>query len=145
MGTPFEDLRATDPASVNAFIKAYLPGFVGMEFLSLEPERVRARLPIRQELMAPNQFLHAASLVALLDTCCGFGTVVNLPEGASGFTTMELKSNFLGTLRQGEVHCEAVPVHIGRNTQLWDATASDPETGRKLALFRCTQMILYPK
>lgn len=145
MPTPFDNLRITDAASVNAFIQEYLPGFVGMEFLSLEPERVRARLPIRRELMAPNQFLHAASLVALLDTCCGFGAVANLPEDALGFTTVELKSNFLGTLRQGEVHCEAVPVHLGRNTQLWDATASDPDTGRKLALFRCTQMILYPR
>jgi len=95
--------------------------------------------------MAPNGFLHAGSLVTLADTLAGYGCVRNLPEGASGFTTVELKSNHLGTVREGTVVCEARPAHLGRTTQVWDATVSSRETGRTLALFRCTQMLLYPK
>ncbi len=98
---------------------------------------------MREELLAPNGYLHAATVVALADTSCGYGTFVSLPEGASGFTTIEHKSNFLGTTRQGAIDCEARLVHGGRNTQVWDAAVTGGE--KTIALFRCTQMILYPR
>lgn len=122
-----------------------LPGLVGVEVLAAEEGSVRSRLELRSELMAPNGYLHAATIVALADTSCGYGCFVNLPEGASGFTTVELKSNFLGTKREGAIRCEATLVHGGRATQVWDATVSDEESDKKLALFRCTQMVLYPR
>ncbi len=102
-------------------------------------------MPIRSELMAPNGFLHAASVIALADTACGYGVIAYLPEGARGFTTIELKSNFLGTAREGVLTCEAVRVHNGRTTQVWDATVKDGSTGKTVALFRCTQIILQEK
>jgi 1,4-dihydroxy-2-naphthoyl-CoA hydrolase len=96
--------------------------------------------------MAPNGFLHAASVIALADSACGYGCMTSLPEGAGGFTTIELKSNFLGTVREGGgVACEATLVHGGRNTQVWDALVTAEATGKTIALFRCTQMVLYPK
>ena len=101
-------------------------------------------MPVRPELLAPNGYLHAASVIALADTMAGYGTVANLPEGAKTFTTIELKSNFLGTARDGIIACLATPVHLGRLTQVWDANVTD-QAGRKIALFRCTQMILYDK
>ena len=95
--------------------------------------------------MAPNGFLHAASVIALADTSCGYGSQVSLPAGATGFTTIELKSNFMGTATVGdEIACRARMVHGGRTTQVWDAEVADG-TGRTLALFRCTQMVLYPR
>ena len=93
--------------------------------------------------MAPNGFLHAASVIALADTSCGYGCVTHLPPGASGFTTLELKSNFLGTAREGAILCRATPVHLGRTTQVWDAEVSVEGAERKIALFRCTQMVLW--
>ncbi len=122
-----------------------LPGHLGLRILAIDKAEVRAELPVRQALMAPNGFLHAGSLVTLADTCCGYGCVVNLPAGASGFTTVELKSNHLGTTLDGTVDCVARPAHVGRTTQVWDATLTHRESGRTLALFRCTQMVLYPK
>jgi 1,4-dihydroxy-2-naphthoyl-CoA hydrolase len=122
-----------------------LPGLIGIEVLEAEQGRLESRLELREELMAPNGYLHAATIVALADTSCGYGTFVSLPEGASGFTTVELKSNFLGTKRAGVIDCEARMVHGGHTTQVWDATVSDEESGKTLALFRCTQMILYPR
>ena len=95
--------------------------------------------------MAPNGYLHAATIVALADTSCGYGCFMNLPGSAKGFTTIELKSNFLGTKYEGTIECEAKLTHGGRATQVWDATVADVESGKKLALFRCTQMILYPR
>jgi uncharacterized protein (TIGR00369 family) len=122
-----------------------LPGYLGIEAVEVEQGRAVLRLPVRQELLAPNGYLHAASVVALADTACGYACLSSLPEGASGFTTIELKSNFLGTLTEGALRTEARLVHGGRTTQLWDAEVTDEATGRVLALFRCTQLVLYPR
>jgi uncharacterized protein (TIGR00369 family) len=122
-----------------------LPAFIGIEFLEVVPKRAVARLRIREEHLAPNGFLHAASVVALADTACGYGCIASLPEGANSFTTIELKTNFFGTARDGAIRCEATLMHGGRTTQVWDATVYDEVTHKAIALFRCTQMILYPK
>ena len=122
-----------------------LPGLIGLTILDAEEGRISSRLDLRNELMAPNGYLHAATVVALADTSCGYGTFANLPEGAESFTTIELKSNFVGTKRGGAIRCEAMLVHGGRTTQVWDATVSDEEGGKPIALFRCTQIILYPR
>jgi 1,4-dihydroxy-2-naphthoyl-CoA hydrolase len=122
-----------------------LPGLIGLEITRAEKGKLASRLELREELLAPNGYLHAATVVALADTSCGYGTFVNLPEGAEGFTTIELKSNFLGTKREGMILCEAKLAHGGRTTQVWDATVADEESGKPIALFRCTQMILYPR
>jgi 1,4-dihydroxy-2-naphthoyl-CoA hydrolase len=121
-----------------------LPGLIGLEVLEAEEGRLATRLELRDELLAPNGYLHAATIVALADTSCGYGTFVSLPEGAEGFTTVELKTNFLGTKRAGVITCEAHLAHGGRTTQVWDATVTDGQDGKPLALFRCTQLILYP-
>ena len=129
----------------NGFGKGHLPEFLGVEILTVLPDAVESRLPVRKEVMAPNGFLHAASVIALADTSCGYGCVATLPEGASGFTTIELKSNFFGTARDGAIICRATPVHLGRTTQVWDAVVSVEGSGARIALFRCTQMVLWPK
>jgi uncharacterized protein (TIGR00369 family) len=123
---------------------ATLPGYLGIEIVEVSAARVRASLAIRQALLAPNGFLHAGSVVTLADTCAGYGCVQALPEGASGFTTIELKSNHLGTALGGVIDCIATPSHLGRTTQVWDATVSHRDSGKTIALFRCTQMVLYP-
>ena len=123
----------------------YLPGFLGVELLELMPGRLRSQMKLAQQHFAPNNFLHAASIVALADTTCGYATFAHLPEGAASFTTIELKSNHLGTVREGALLCAAHAQHLGRTTQVWDAVVTDAASGRTLALFRCTQMILWPK
>jgi uncharacterized protein (TIGR00369 family) len=125
--------------------RGYFPGHMGIEVLALTPGRLYARMPVQAHLLAPNGFLHAASVVALADTACGYGCIAHLPEGAASFTTVELKSNFLGTVREGILACEARAEHLGKATHVWDATVTDEASGRKLALFRCTQMVLWPK
>jgi len=121
-----------------------LPGLLGLEVEEVSRERVTSRLVLRKEHMAPNGYLHAATVVGLADTSCGYGTVASLPEGARGFTTIELKANFLGTAREGAIACEATLVHGGRSTQVWDAKVTDEATAKVIALFRCTQIVLYP-
>lgn len=133
-----------DAAWLNAQSPGHLPGWLGMDVLATEPGKLRASLLIRPEMLAPNGFLHAATIVALADTAAGYATFAHLPEGADGFTTIELKTNFFGTLTEGVLLCEATAVHLGRTTQVWDAEVNSHD-GRRLALFRCTQMVLWPK
>jgi len=125
--------------------KEFLPGYLGVEMTALAEGTLSARMAVKRLHVAPNEFLHAASVVALADTTCGYATLAHLPDGAASFTTIELKSNFLGTVREGAVACVATAQHLGRTTQVWDAVVTDEATGRRIALFRCTQMILWPK
>jgi 1,4-dihydroxy-2-naphthoyl-CoA hydrolase len=130
---------------IDAFLEAgrgRLPGLLGIEIDSIEEGRVRMHLSLRPELLAPNGYLHAGTVVTLADSSCGYGCIASLPEGATGFTTIELKTNFLATALEGTLHAESRRVHGGRTTQVWDATVSD-ENGKTLALFRCTQLLLY--
>ena len=129
---------------LNARGQGYLPGLLGIEFTGLEPGHLTSRLAVRPELLAPNGYLHAAVIIALADTTCGYGTFSDLPDRAKNFTTIELKSNFLGTARKGTIACAATRIHKGRSTQVWDAEVADEDSGNKIALFRCTQLILYP-
>ena len=136
-------MTTSTPIDFKSFGTGYLPGLVGVEIVTVTRELVHSRMAVRREVMAPNGFLHAASVVALADTSCGYGCVAALPEGARGFTTIELKSNFLGTARDGHIACRATPVHLGRTTQVWDAVITAEASGAKIALFRCTQMVLW--
>ncbi len=131
--------------SLNRMGGEYLPGYLGVEMVSVAQGELSSRMAVKKLHVAPNEFLHAASVVALADTTCGYATIAHLPADATSFTTIELKSNFLGTVREGSVACTATAQHLGRTTQVWDAVVTDAASGRKIALFRCTQMILWPK
>ena len=125
--------------------KGRLPGMLGVTLREIEVGRAVGEVVLRPELRAPNGFLHAATVIGLADTLCGYGCVAALPEGATGFTTVETKSNHLATATEGTISCTASLVHGGRTTQVWDATVTHNETGKTIALFRCTQMVLWPR
>jgi uncharacterized protein (TIGR00369 family) len=130
---------------LNEILPGTLPGLLGLVITAHEPGRLEAGLDVRPDLLAPNGYLHAATVVALADTACGLATRALLPDGAAGFTTIELKSNFLGTVREGRIVTVATNAHAGRTTQVWDAVVSEPSSGKTIALFRCTQSVLWPR
>jgi uncharacterized protein (TIGR00369 family) len=140
---PFRPEHTLD--ALNARGAGRLPGLVGIRFTAIEEGMVAAELDIRGELIAPNGYLHAATVVALADTACGYGCLAHLPDGATLFTTIELKSNFLGTATDGTIACVARPAHLGNTTQVWDAVVTRKADNRTLALFRCTQMVIRPR
>ena len=129
---------------INASQAGSLPGVLGFQWVAAETGLVRGRFNVAAKHFSPHGYLHGATIVALADSACGFGCLASLPEGARGFATGELKTNFIGTVREGIVSCEARLVHGGRTTQVWDAEIRSEATGKTLALFRCTQMLLYP-
>jgi 1,4-dihydroxy-2-naphthoyl-CoA hydrolase len=127
----------------NAFGAGSFPGFVGVEIVSIEGAIAAARMEIKKIHFAPNGYLHAGSIVTLADTVAGYGCLCNLPPGATSFTTIELKSNFLGSAKESSIKAEARLEHAGKTTQIWDVIVSHETSGKKLALFRCTQLLLY--
>ncbi|MFP5393104.1 MAG: PaaI family thioesterase [Gammaproteobacteria bacterium] len=133
------------PEFINNFAAGTFPAYLGIEITHVGHAEVNARLEVQPHLLAPNGYLHAGSIVALADTAAGFGCYANLPHGATSFTTVELKSNHLGTARDGAIVCVAKGVHMGQTTQVWDATVSQEESGKTIALFRCTQILLFPR
>jgi 1,4-dihydroxy-2-naphthoyl-CoA hydrolase len=137
---PLPSLERINEGAAGSFVE-----LMGIVITGIEDGRLTSELQVRAEVMAPNGYLHAATVVALADTTCGYGARTHRPEGSTGFTTIELKTNFLGTVRDGWIDCEATLQHAGRTTQVWDARVTARASGRAIALFRCTQMLLYPK
>jgi uncharacterized protein (TIGR00369 family) len=145
MGANVDNTNKMSPESFNRMGANFLQGYLGIEITHVGQGELAARLPVKPHLLAPNGYLHAGSVVTLADTAAGCACIANLPEGASSFTTIELKSNHVGTARDGVIECVATAVHLGRTTHVWDAVVKDQGSGKTIALFRCTQMILYPK
>lgn len=140
---------ANDPVAraqrMNEFFGPLVPGQMGCVFDHAAPDLVLGHIDVTGNLIAGTGFLFAPAVIALADTCAAIGCGANIPEGAS-FTTIELKSNFLASARAGErVVCRCTPAHLGRQTHVWDAVVTNETTGRSIALFRCTQMVLLPR
>ena len=127
------------------FGQDHLPGLIGLVITEVSEGTLKGELALRPALLAPNGYLHAGTIVAFADTLSGYGCFAHLPGDAENFTTVELKSNFLNTAREGMIYGEARAVHLGRSTQVWDAVVTHGPERRKLALFRCTQLVLYPR
>jgi 1,4-dihydroxy-2-naphthoyl-CoA hydrolase len=138
-----ETMSDNAAAAFNTRQIGHLPAILGFDWSEVRSGYAKGRFEIGHQHQAPNGYLHAGAVVALADTACGYGCIMSLPEGAANFTTAELKANFIGTAPKGHLSCEARLVHGGRTTQVWDAEVKSEESGKTIALFRCTQIILY--
>ncbi len=135
----------TSVEKLNAANVGKLPEHIGLSVTEVEPGKVVGRFDVRTDLVAHTGFLLAGSVLSIADILCAYGVSTVWPEGASGFTTAEVKCNFMGTLREGTVQVTASLLHGGRTTQVWDARIEDASSGKLMAAFRCTQIILYPR
>lgn len=122
-----------------------LPGMLGMRLHDVTAEFAETSLEVKAAHLAATGYLHAGCVVTLADTACGYGCLAALPSGA-GFTTVALTSSHLATAAVGErLRAVATPLHLGRTTQMWDATVTAGGTNgdtRLVAVFRCTQLVL---
>lgn len=145
MTAPDDDDPTTHARRMTEFFAPRVPGQMGCVFDHSAADLVIGHIDVTPNLIAGTGFLFAPAVIALADTCAAIGCGNNVPAGSS-FTTIELKSNFLSSARVGErVTCRCTPAHLGRQTHVWDATVTNETTGRTMALFRCTQMVLAPK
>jgi uncharacterized protein (TIGR00369 family) len=122
----------------------YMCREMNFEIESLGPEGAVCYMTVAPKHVAPNGFLHASLVIFFADTACGITTAANLPKDTL-FATMDIKSNHLSTVHEGRLCCKAMPRHLGSRSHVWDAEVTVVETGKCLALFRCTQMTLAVK
>ena len=127
----------------NDLSKDHFPELLGIVVKHVEEGMLMAEMPVTKALFAPNGFLHAGSIVTFADTVAGYCTVAHLPENGTSFTTLELKTNFISASREGNLECECCAEHLGRTTQVWRVIVRDQQTRKKIAVFSCTQLILY--
>ena len=107
-------------------------------------EDLVAYLTVRHELIAGTGFLWAPVVITMADALCAFGVNRHWPEGAKSFTTVDCSANFISSAKEGErVTATATPLHTGRTTQIWDARVTNETSGRLMASYRCTQLLLY--
>jgi uncharacterized protein (TIGR00369 family) len=118
-----------------------LSRWMGITVTVAEPERVIAELTIREDLCTAGEIAHGGAIMAFADTVGAIGTMVNLREG-QGTTTLESKTNFFCASPIGaRLIAEAIPLHRGRRTQVWETRISN-EQGRLVAKVTQTQMVL---
>ena len=113
-----------------------------IEIVEASKEGIRGKLKVRPEMCTAGHILHGGAIMSFADTLGAFAAMHVLPEGANGTTTLESKTNFLGSAKEGETvvgHC--TPVHVGRRTSVWQ-TKITTEAGRNVALVTQTQMVL---
>ncbi len=135
----------TSVEDLNRANEGKLPGHLGLTITEVSDGRVVGRMAVRPDLVAHTGYLLAGAVLSVADILCAYGVSTSWPDGANGFTTAEVKCNFTGTLREGAMICTASLLHGGRTTQVWDARVEDEATGKLMAAFRCTQIILYPR
>jgi len=131
------------PQFFNDLSKGHFPELLGIKITKVEEGNLTASMSIEKKFYAPNGFLHGGSLVSFADTVAGYASISHLPENGKSFTTLELKTNFLKAKREGTLTCECIAEHLGRTTQVWRVNISDQDSDKKIAVFSCTQMILY--
>ena len=133
----------TSVEKLNAANSGKLPEHLGLSITEVTEGRVVGHFTVRPDLVSHTGYLLAGVGLTLADLLCAYGVSTVWPENAKSFTTVEVKCNFLGTAVEGEVEVVAELVHSGRTTQLWDAAVTSLASGRRMALFRATQLILY--
>lgn len=133
------------PEFINNQDKNNLSGILGIVAIEIGESHAVLEMPIKGSHLNIMKSVHGGGIVALADTATGYATYANLPEEAEAFTTLELKCNFIRGVGKGTLQCRADCIHKGKMTQVWDATVIEKTTGKKVAEFRCTQFILYPR
>ena len=129
----------------NSHRQNHLPSMMAMKSVSVSATNFVIEMPVEPYMMNINGSVHGGSIIALADTAAGWGCLSHLPEGATGFTTIELKCNFMGMATDGILSSTATLIHSGRSTQVWDCNVIHQQTDKRIAEMRCTQMIFYPK
>ncbi|HEY2813463.1 MAG TPA: PaaI family thioesterase [Acidimicrobiales bacterium] len=133
--------RMPPPYDVHNFLN-----LLGITLTEDDMERLDGRFTVTHDLIAGTGYLWAPVVIALADALCAFGVSRHWPANAQSFTTVESKANFVSSAREGEVvFGTAEPLHLGSTTQVWDASVTNETTGRRMAAYRCTQLILYPR
>ena len=129
-----------EPTDIQQALANFFPGRIGIEVVEAREGLARGRLTVEQRHLHPRGFVHGGVWVTLADTVAAWATIATL-RGQSEFSTAEMKVNLFGVAREGDVlEAEAVALHMGRRTHVWEVRVSVAD--RLGALFVCTQVLV---
>ena len=129
---------------MNSLAKDSFVSHLGIKITKVNKKGAVAKLKVSKAIMAPNALIHGGAITSLADTACGFGTMYHLKKDQM-FATIELKTNFISAVQRGIIVCEATLIHKGKTLHVWDSKIFEEKSLKVIALFRCTQMIIYQK
>ena len=129
---------------MNSLAKDSFVSHLGIKIAKINKQGAVAKLKVSKVIMAPNGLIHGGAITSLADTACGFGTMYHLKKDQM-FATIELKTNFISAVQRGTIVCEATLIHKGKTLHVWDSKIFEEKSLKVIALFRCTQMIIYQK
>ncbi|MEO0688700.1 MAG: PaaI family thioesterase [Pseudomonadota bacterium] len=128
---------SANPAHSMPFAK-----LVGVEITSAAADMVEGYLDVRDELCTTGAIIHGGAVMAFADAMGAVGAFLSLPDGAKGTTTIESKTNFLGTAKSGErVTAVSKPLSTGNRISVWQTTINRPD-GKAVAVVTQTQLVL---
>ena len=134
-------MAAPDLKTLQSILDPLLPGLLGVKLVSATAERVVAQLQVRPDLCTTGGILHGGAYMAFADTLGAVGTFISLPPGART-TTTDSSTKFIGGAKEGSVVTgEAVALHLGRTTQVWQ-TSIRREDGKLCAVVTQTQLTI---
>ena len=110
---------------------------LGIEFISLEKEKVVMTMPVDERTHQPAGFLHGGASVLLAETAASIGGFLHIDKDKQAVFGMEINANHLKSKKNGLVTATATPIHIGRTTMVWDIQITD-ETNALICISRCT-------
>lgn len=115
---------------------------MGVKITDANAETVHGELFVREDLCTTGGILHGGAIMAFADALGAVGAFMSLPDGATGTTTIESKTNFLGGAKQGStVSGTAKPIKLGKRLSVWQTEISS-EDGKQVALVTQTQLVL---
>ena len=114
---------------------------LGIEIVSMEPQRVVATMPVDARTHQPYGLLHGGASVALAESVASLGAALHVDRERSMAVGLEINANHVRGVRSGTVTAVGAPLHVGRSTQVWEVRISD-ETGRLVCVSRCTLAVV---
>lgn len=118
-----------------------LLGHLGIEFVAIDSDSLTARMPVDHRTTQPFGLLHGGASVALAESVGSFAAFLSLRDPSKTTVGLEINANHLRPVTVGFVYGIARPLHVGRNTQVWDVRISD-ESGRLICVARHTVAVV---
>ena len=135
--------QAISVEALQAFSVNTAVSHLGIEFMEVGDDFIRARVPVDARTVQPYGLLHGGVSVVLAETLGSCGAAFAVPEGYRA-VGLDINANHLKGASSGWVTGTARPVHIGRTTHVW-AIELHNDAGELTCVSRITMAILAPR
>ena len=129
---------------LNSFHKNTMQEFLGIEFLEIGEDFLRARMPVNERTKQPRGLLHGGANVVLAESLGSVASVMCVENDNTRVVGLEINANHIKAVREGYVYGVTRPIHLGRSTQVWEIKIYN-ETDQLTCISRITNAVLEKK